>query len=467
MKFKRPILMQCSGAGGLATVDLVIANGHVVAGSGIERVDIVVDEGKVVARLPVADSIDARKRISADGMLVMPGLVDAHVHFREPGAVHKEGFERGTMAAAMGGVTSVMVMPTDNPLTLTVDDYEEKIKLAQGRCYADFAILAQLGPDFSALDPLARLGVLSFEVFLAGQPSAGKIADNALLLSALEKIADHDVVAGITPGDDEIVKTRAQALQAAGLKHPRAFAASRPPIAEAFGVARACLAADETQARVHVRQVSCAISVELLQFWKSRCPKISAEVMPHNLLLSEDDLTRQGCFAKMGPPLRGLSDMECLWRGLHSGVIDMIATDHAPHLPNEKRKGLDDIWLAPLGVPGLQTCLPLLLGEASKGRLSYEKIALLAAEAPARTFGIYPRKGALLPGSDADLVIVDPNRPFTIRNEDQVSRAEVTPFHGWTGRGTPVLTMLRGQATMDSGRITGTPRGALIARKEA
>jgi dihydroorotase len=449
------------------TVDVVIANGHVVAASGTERVDIVIDEGKVVARLPDADSIDARKRVSADGMLVMPGLVDAHVHFREPGAAHKEGFGRGTMAAALGGVTSVMVMPTDDPLTLTVRDYEEKIELAQGRCYADFAILAQLGPDFSAIDPLARLGVLSFEVFLAGQPSAGKIADNALLLSVLERIADHGIVAGVTPGDDEIVKTRTRDLQAAGLKHPRAFAASRPPIAEALGVARICLAAAETQARVHVRQVSCALSVDLLEFWKSRCPKISAEVMPHNLLLSEEDLARQGCFAKMGPPLRGPSDIERLWRGLHSGVIDVIATDHAPHLPREKEAGLKDIWLAPLGIPGLQTCLPLLLWEASNGRLSYEKIALLTAEAPARIFGIYPRKGALFSGSDADLVIVDPNRPFSIRNEDQISRAELTPFHGWKGRGAPLLTMLRGEVVMESGRITGAPRGALIARNEA
>ncbi len=371
------------------------------------------------------------------------------------------------MAAALGGVTSVMVMPTDDPLTLTVRDYEQKIELAQGRCYADFAILAQLGPDFSAIDPLARLGVLSFEVFLAGQPSAGKLTDNALLLSALERIAAHGIVAGVTPGDDSIVKTRTRDIQACGLKDPRAFAASRPPIAEALGLARICLAAAETQATVHVRQVSCAISVDLLEFWKSRCPKISAEVMPHNLLLSEEDLARHGCFAKMGPPLRGPLDIERLWRGLQTGVIDVIATDHAPHLPREKEAGLEDIWLAPLGIPGLQTCLPLLLWEASSGRLSYEKIALLTAEAPARIFGIYPRKGALLPGSDADLVIVDPNRPFTIRNEDQISRAQVTPFHGRKGRGAPVLTMLRGQAAMESGEITGAPRGALIARNQA
>jgi dihydroorotase-like cyclic amidohydrolase len=189
--------------------------------------------------------------------------------------------------------------------------------------------------------------------------------------------------------------------------------------------------------------------------------------MPHNLLLSEEDLERQGCFAKMGPPLRRSSDIERLWQGLHRGVIDVIATDHAPHLRHEKEAGLEDIWLAPLGVPGLQTCLPLLLWEASNGRLSYEKITHLTAEAPARIFGIYPRKGALLRGSDAYLVIVDPNKPFTIRNEDQVSRAEVTPFHGWKGQGAPVLTMLRGRVAMESGKITGAPHGALIARNAA
>ena len=446
-------------------VDLAIVNARVVSGSGIIVTNLVIHEGKVVTLAPRLRDFQASEIIDASGMLILPGLVDAHVHFREPGASHKEGFETGTMAAAAGGVTSVLVMPTDEPPTLSVEDYERKIELGQGRSFVDFAILAGLGPDLSQIEPLARLGVLSVEIFLAGLNPELRITDNARLLAALELIAQHGLVAGITPGDDSIVQRQTDAVRATGDRGPMAFARSRPAVAEVFGVARACVAASESGARVHLRQISCRQSVELLRLYRPSAPRLSAEVLPHNLLLTEEALERHGPFAKMSPPLRTASDVQSMWSGLLEGVIDIVASDHAPHLREEKEKGRDDIWAAPLGIPGVQTTLPLLLNEVSKGRLTIEGLVGVACEKPARTFGVYPRKGALSPGSDADLVMIDPTKAMTIRNEDQFSKAEITPFHGTELVGTPVLTMVRGQVVIRSGEMTGPPRGALVTTR--
>lgn len=445
--------------------DVAIVNGIVVSASKTVATNIGIREGKVAALIGAPDAISAREVIDASGKLIFPGLVDAHAHFREPGAVHKEGFQTGTMAAAAGGVTSVFVMPTDDPATLSVDDYEHKMRLAEGRSYVDFALLAGLSPDLSQIGALAKLGVLSVEVFLAGASPELRITDNALLIAALSLIAQHGMVAGITPGDDGIVESRTAQLRAAGDQSPIAFARSRPPVAETFGVARACVAAAESGASVHLRQISCRASVELLRFYRRVLPKLSAEVLPHNLLMTEADLECHGCFAKMSPPLRAQSDIDSVWSGLLDGVIDIVASDHAPHLREEKEKGRHDIWSAPLGIPGIQTMLPLLLNEVSKGRLTHEQVVRFTAETPARLFGIYPRKGALLPGSDADLVIVDPYKKTVIRNEDQYSKAGVTPFDGWSVIGSPSLTMVRGRTVMRSGRIVSNTCGSLITRQ--
>ncbi|MGH7266964.1 MAG: dihydroorotase, partial [Candidatus Rokuibacteriota bacterium] len=193
-------------------------------------------------------------------------------------------------------------------------------------------------------------------------------------------------------------------------------------------------------------------------------PRVSAETTPHNLLLTEDELDRQGPFAKVTPPLRPAADLEACWGALRDGTVDIVATDHAPHLPAEKEAGRADIWKAPGGFPGLQTLLPLMLNEVARGRLTLVDLVALCAERPARLFRLYPRKGALEPGSDADLVLVDPAREALIENEAQLSRARVTPFAGWRVRGWPVATLLRGRVVMRDGKVTGVPAGTLVTR---
>jgi dihydroorotase len=442
--------------------DVLVRGAQVLTGGRLARVTVAVVGETVAGLLEPSLDVPAGLVVDAHGLVVLPGLVDAHVHLREPGYAWKEGFETGTMAAAAGGVTTVIVMPTDSPLTLTPDDFEAKVRLATGESHVDFALQAGVvgGPDH--VERLAELGAVSFELFLGDVPPSLLAGDSGAVLEILRRVEAVGGVAGVTPGDDGIVRAATASLPTEGHIDPRSFAWSRPPIAETLGVARACLLAAEAGARVHLRQVSCRGAVEVLRAARSRGGRLSAEVTPHNLLLTEDELERQGPYAKVAPPLRAAHDLECLWAALKDGTIDMIATDHAPHLPEEKDVGWDDIRRAPGGLPGLQTFLPLMLDQVARGRWWLTDVARTCAEAPARRFGLYPRKGALLPGSDADLVVVDPNRREIIDNAAQWSRARITPFAGWPVTGWPVLTMLRGRVVMREGKIDGSPRGRLV-----
>jgi dihydroorotase len=441
-------------------LDLLVGRGLVIDEGGVREESLAIEGGRVVATIAHGEEPPAREVVDATGKMVLPGLIDSHVHFREPGLTHKEDFSTGTLAAAAGGVTTVMVMPTDNPFTLTPADFSAKRALAEGRTYVDFALQAGLGPAREHVVELADLGAISFEIFMSDLPAELLTGSAADMILSLEAVRDVGGVAGITPGDDSVYR---QAKHAAHLEHggnPRAFLQSRPPEAEALGVAQACIAAECTAARVHLRQISCALSVSVLQ--ALRCKTVTAEVTPHNLLLDEDDFLRLGPVAKVAPPLRTPHDRDAVRRALAVGALDVIATDHAPHHPDEKAAGLYDIWKAPGGFPGVQTFLPLMLHLIEQGVLDYPGLVRSCCANPARLFGLYPRKGALKIGSDADLVIVDPQRPMTIRNEDQLSKMQQTPFEGLRIAARPVMAFLRGRLIMRDGRPAGLAVGRFV-----
>jgi dihydroorotase len=287
------------------------------------------------------------------------------------------------------------------------------------------------------------------------------LVDNAAeLVASLDAVRDAGAVAGVTPGDNGLY---ARALTLAKRDYgaiPKAFAVSRPPEAEALGVAGACLAASLAGARMHLRQISCAASLAILA--ALRTETITTEVTPHNLTLTEADFVRLGPVGKVAPPLRPQTDVAALRRALAGHVLDVVATDHAPHHPDEKAAGAADIWKAPGGFPGVQTFLPMMLKLVADGVIDYPALVRLCCATPARLFGLYPRKGALSVGSDADFVIVDPSRPFTIRNEDQKSKARNVPFAGLTIPATPILAGLRGRVIMRDGQPIGAAVGEFL-----
>ena len=437
--------------------DLLIRRGRVVDEHGITEQSIAVSDGRVAALVSAGEEPPAREVIDATGKLVLPGLIDSHVHFREPGLTHKEDFASGSLAAAAGGVTTVMVMPTDNPYTMSPETFADKRTLAEGRCHVDFALQAGLGRDVTHVRMLAELGAISFEIFMSDLPAPLLVHQAADLAACLDAVRDVGRVAGITPGDDGLY---ARAAEMAHSTHGTAWPAhpaSRPVAAEALGVAAACLAASLANARIHLRQISCQASLAVLA--ALRREGMTAEVTPHNLTLDEAAFLRLGPVAKVAPPLRAAEDIDAVRRALADGTLDVVASDHAPHHPDEKAAGRDDIWKAPGGFPGVQTLLPLMLRLVDDGLIDHRRIVQACCAGPARLFGLYPRKGTLQVGADADVVIVDPARPMTIRNDDQLSKARNVPFDGLIVSATPMLVCLRGAVIMRDGRPVGTATG--------
>ncbi len=445
---------------------LAIKGGRIVSSQGAVDQTLLIDAGRIIAGLAPGEPYSAHEVIDATGMSVYPGLVDAHVHLRDPGLTHKEDFESGTAAAAAGGVTTVMVMPTDKPLTLTAPLFEEKRQLAQGRARVDFALQAGLGPDIAEVPGLAAAGAISFEIFMADFAAPLRLANAAELLHCLTAVARTGRIAGISAGDDSIVAAHSKPATQDPRASRQAFLDARPAVAEAAGLARALVLARTCDAAIHIRQVSSAMSVALLRGLRG-VAAVSAEVTPHNLLLDAADVLQRGPVAKVLPPLRTEADRIALREALAAGLIDMVATDHAPHLPSEKAAGEIDLSKAPGGLAGLQTWLPLMLRMVSDGLMDEGTLVRACCEAPAQRFGLYPRKGSLQVGADADMVIIDLRRPSVIRNADQLSRAAQTPFDGWDVPGTLVTTLLRGQVIARDGRTLGSPRGEFLPGRTA
>ena len=405
--------------------DLLIRQARVVDPSGIAARDVAIKDGIISALLPPAAPADARRVLDRPGCLLMPGLVDAHVHLREPGLTHKEDFDSGTQAAAVGGVTTVLVMPTDDPWTVTPRQLQEKMAQASGRLHVDAAFQVAVERPPGDVATLKSLGAVSFEVFTADAPQSFRHENLHDLLAALRAIARTGGLIGLSPGDQSL-------LSAADLPSARDiadFLAMRPPAAEASGIAMAVAAAAGTQAIVHIRQISSALGVETFRRMKGMA-YISIETTPQCLLFTQADYRKLGAVLKASPPLREAEDVAALRQALRDGTIDMIVSDHAPHTAAEKLATYDRFADIPGGFPGVQTLLATMLHLVALGEIGLSDVVRLCSFAPAKRFGLSERKGAIAVGRDADILVIDPEADTRISASGLYSKTKHTPFEG-------------------------------------
>jgi dihydroorotase len=383
---------------------------------------------------------DAERVVDADGRLLLPGAIDVHVHFRQPGDPHKETWATGSKSAAAGGVTTVVDQPNTDPPTTTGDRYEAKERLARDSL-VDYGINGGVTeawkPDSLFSAPLFALG----EVFLAD--STGDMGIDAdLFADAVSRAARAGVPVTVHAEDASLFDDAARAGDAGGVGRDAdadRWSAFRTAEAEAVAVERAVAVASDSRAQVHIAHTSTPEGIDAAAAAGATC-----EVSPHHLLLSREDLDELGTYGRMNPPLRSEARRQAVFERVVDGTVDMVATDHAPHTVAEKEQGL---WDAPSGVPGVETMLPLLLALARRGDLSYERVRDLVCTAPAETFDL-PRKGRIAEGADADLVLVDPDSPREIRGEDLHSKCGWTPFEGRRGV-FPELTLVRGRVVYE------------------
>ena len=444
--------------------DLILRGAQVVSAKGVQRADLAIAQGRIAAVLVPNQPAPTLSERRVDGCLLLPGLVDAHVHLCDPGYTHKEDFVSGTRAAVTGGVTTVLDMPTDDPWTGSPQQLHDKQTLATGRIYADVGLQVAVRHDGQQLDELLEMGPVSYEVFSAWAPEPYLHETQERMVRTLQRLADRNVLACVSPGDQSIQSRPAGVSDPDHNRSPiDAFLICRPPVAEATGVTRAILAAAASKARVHIRQANSGLSLEAYRRLKDLAD-VSLEATPQSLLFSDMDYQQHGNYLKCAPPMRSAEEVEVLRNALRDGLIDMMVTDHSPHSPAEKDPVHVSFAQAPLGIAGVQTLLFTMLHLVQRGDIDLPALVRLCSVNPAHRFGLAGRKGALEVGHDADIIVLDPTGSSTVRNADQLSKARYTPFDGLTVAWGLREVMLRGVTVSVAGAAPAGHPGGWVLR---
>jgi dihydroorotase len=449
--------------------DLVIKNGVVVTGEDSFEGGVAISDGKFVAIGTSNCLPDAERVIDVNGNHILPGLIDGHVHFREPGLTYKEDFGTGSTAAVCGGITTVIDMPNVIPPTADAEQVEVKQRLAEEKSLVDFGILGVvLQSNTAQILPMAKAGVVGYKIFFGETIGNLPCPDDGMCLEAFGLIAESKLPLGVHAENRQIMNYYTNKLKAEGKNEPVVWESSRPAICEAASVAHAVFFAGAFGVRLHILHMSSKEAAHIVRDAKARGLGVTAETSPHYLLREASEMAAFGPLLKMNPPVRSKDHAEVLWDGLNKGYVDMIATDHSPHTLEEKGTDLSgkllkpSIWECISGFCGVETNVPLMLTAVNEGRISLQQYIKVASENPARIWQLYPRKGTIRLGSDGDVTVVDMGKETVIDAEKLHSRCKPTPWHGWKIKGMPVLTAVRGHVQMEDGQVTGTPVGRLL-----
>ena len=440
--------------------DLLIAGGTVVTPQGRRAANIAVRDGVISYVGP--DRPDAATSVDAGGLLVLPGGVDTHVHLMDPGSTDREDFPAGTSAAAASGVTTIIEHSHGSPVR-SVDDLRDKVSYLRDRSNVDFGLAAHAWPGHaSAVADLWAAGVSFFKVFTCtthGVPGH----DAAALKEHLTQTALCGGVSLLHCEDESLTGAAEQLLRAEGRTDGGLLPEWRNRDAELVAVAVAALLVRRSGARATIAHVSHPEAAAYVGRERARGAQLAAEGCPQYFLLREEEVLTEEALRKFTPPARARTDDDerQMWRLLREGTLTHMSTDHAPSTLEQKRAG--DMWNVHFGLPGLDSTMALLLDAAARGELAYEDVARVYSENPARTYGLWPRKGRIGPDADADLVLIDPAARRTLRNEDVLSKAGWTPFHGREVRGRAVRTYLRGSLIAEEGKPSGERGGTFIA----
>lgn len=449
--------------------DVVVAGADVVTPSAVRRLDIGVRDGLIAAFGAPGSLGSAAKVIDAAGRVVLPGVIDPHVHCRIH-SHHVDDLPTVLEAAAAGGVTTALVhlLPTASVAATPLDLLEEVRDLGRREAPIDFSFHAWLPERPGTLEQIPELlaaGIPSFKLFCAYK-SIGRMASDGFLLRAMDAIGRQGGMLLVHAEDGELIDARIAAQRERGRIAPSDYRWTHPDEAEWIAVAKTLGYARATGCPLYVVHVSTPRGLDLIEEAKRDGRRVWAETCVQYLELTDEALTRWGPLAKISPPLRDAAANECLWRHLAAGRIDAVGSDHSPHSRETKAPGYRDIFDAWYGAPGVQTLLPVMWDAFHRRGLPLPLLARVLSEAPARIFRL-ERKGAIASGLDADLVIVDPDREVELRSEDQVGQSGYTLYEGRRVRGWPVMTLRRGEVLVDGGVLRHRRGGGRFLARRA
>ena len=426
---------------------LIIINGSCYIGGKLVKTDIAINENKIkkIGKIPLNSS----KIIDATNKVVLPGIIDTQVHFREPGSTDTEDLESGSKAAVLGGVTSLFEMPNTNPPTSNLVEFDKKLQLAKDRMHSNYAFYFGATPDNT--DQLSKLkgleGCCGVKLF-AGSSTGKLLVDKE---ADIEKvISNSDRIVSIHSEDEEILNLRKKFIRKNDVhSHPE----WRNTECAISSTRRVVKIAERYNKQIHVLHVSTKDEVDFLAMHKKN---VTFETTPQHLTLyAPDCYDKLGTYAQMNPPLRSKEHYDRLWTAIKNNIVDVLGSDHAPHSKENKNKEYPN---SPSGMPGVQTIFPVMMDHVNNGKLSLKQLIKLMCENPCKIFGI-KNKGFIEEGYDADLTIVDMNKEVIIKDEIIASKCGWTPFNNYKVKGFPTGTIINGNLVMSDGKIVSKAKG--------
>lgn len=443
--------------------DIRIRNGVVHTPGGTVEADILVMGEKISGLVARADDATAHREIDASNQHIIPGLVDPHAHTRVPGYEYKEDYTTSSQAAAVGGITTYVDMPNVEPPTDDVETFEFKRAIADKTCLVDFGHFAS-ATRFDEIPKLARAGVTGFKLFQVsgGYPHDPRLAmgESEKIYRAFEDIAQTGLPCLVHPYNQPLMDLLSKrALESGQPRDIHTFSAMYTnDIVWSSAVAVLLRLQEETGARIQMLHSHAGKSLKMIKRAKAEGQRVTCAIDLKYYHLTAKDMEQQGPRAIPGGHITGDEErMSIIWESLADGTIDTIDSDHAPHTLEDLELMHKDPWTGPFGSPQYEYMLSVILNDVAQGKMTLSAAIRLLCENPARIIGHYPNKGAIQVGTDADLVLVDLNKNVYPRDEETYTKCGWTPYHGWTLKGGPVMTLLRGQVIAENGKVTGRP----------
>jgi len=443
--------------------DLVINNAKAYLKGEILECSIAIEEGKFIkiGRQPQMPNAD--QKINLQGMLALPGLIDEHVHLRDEERAYKEDFISGTAAAAMGGFTTVLDMPNNQPLTNSVEALRNRLEIAKKRAFVNVGLYSEFPKNLAELPLIYHEGAVGFKLFMGNQVGGLNIDEDQALEEGFKAAGKVGAVVAIHAEDKNQLMINIQRLRQAKRESAGDFLFAHTEQVEVQAIERVLRVSENSESHLHFCHVTSHQGLEVIKEAKKTCRRVTCEVTPNHLMLTSTDAKHYGMWAIMMPPLRDKVHQEALLKGVIQGDIDAIGSDHAPHSIEEK--SANSVWEVKVGVPGLETTLPLMLMLVKKKGLTFQRLVEILAEKPAEIYGL-TNKGKIEQGKDADLTIIDYNRPWIITASKFKSKAKFSLYDGWKGTGKPIKTFVNGNLIMEEGEIVAKAgSGKIVQRK--
>jgi len=442
--------------------DLVLYNAKIYTTEGIIEAGVAVDDGKILKIAKKPNLPQASTKMNMKEQIVLPGLIDPHVHLRDQQLAYKETFFSGTAAAAAGGVTLTIDMPNNKPVTMSTKSLKERMKLAETRTVVNVAFHSAFPENLEEVSQIVEQGAVAFKLYLSQKIGGLDIEDDDAVIHAFSRAGEMKVPVAVHAEDRKTLENVKKKMLQTGRGDLEAYLKVHSPEAELKAIQRTIKLAKKTSTHIHFCHVSSAEGLKAILTEKNRGFPITCEAMPHHLLLSSKHLKRWKTVALMNPPLRTEEDVKELWTAFKQGLIDVLASDHAPHTIEEKKS--EFVWNVKPGIPGLETMFPLLLTQVNEGRLTLASLIRASSKKPAEIFHIKDR-GSLAEGFYADFVVVDMKQKYRIDSSKFHSKARYSPFDGWMVKGKPTKTFVNGHLVMDDGEIVAKPGTGQIIRE--